>query len=98
MARRNLAKITRKHGSFVEDLMMRYFEQKVCDFSVMVLDTNSKSMERFIPKAKQIPKKRETSFHLMSDSVTGKWYTRGKKLGDCQQFIHPFVLSPEYNQ
>jgi hypothetical protein len=34
----------------------------------MILDTNSKSMERFIPKAKQVPKKRETSLHLMPDS------------------------------
>jgi hypothetical protein len=51
MAKRNLAGTTRKHGRFVEDLMMRYFEQTVCDFLVMVLDTNSKSTEQLIPKA-----------------------------------------------
>jgi hypothetical protein len=34
--------------------MMRYFEQKGFDFAVMVLHTNSKNMERFIPKAKEI--------------------------------------------
>jgi hypothetical protein len=44
MAKRNLARTTRKHGRFVEDLMMHYFEQKVCDFSVMVLETNSKTI------------------------------------------------------
>jgi hypothetical protein len=105
MAKRNLARTTRKHGRFMEDLLMHYFEQKVCDFSVMVLHTNSKSTERLIPKAKQIPKKRETSLHLMSDSgfyvvwddVTGNWCTRRKKLGNCQQLIHPLISSPEDN-
>jgi hypothetical protein len=71
----------------------------------MVLDTNSKSMEIFIPKAKQVPKKRETSLHLMPDSgvyvvwddITDKWCTRGNKLGNCQQLIHPCVSSPEEN-
>jgi hypothetical protein len=88
MAKRNLARTTRKHGMVLEDLMMLYFEKKVCDFSVMVLYTNSKIMEILIPKAKQIPKKSETSLHLISDSafyvvwddVTGKWCPREKKL------------------
>jgi hypothetical protein len=105
MAKINLARTTRKHVRFVEDLMMRYFEQKVCDFSVMLLHTNSKSMERLIPKAKHIPKKHETSLHPISDSgfyvvwddVTYKWCTRGKKLGNCQQLIHPLISSPEEN-
>jgi hypothetical protein len=64
MAKRNLARTTRKHGRFVEDLMMRYFEQKVCDFAVMVLHTNRKNMERLIPKAKEIPK--SVNHHYMS--------------------------------
>jgi hypothetical protein len=71
----------------------------------VVLDTNIKIMERFIPKAKQVPKTRYTSLHLMSDSsfyvvwddVTGNWCTRGKKLGNFQQLIHPLVSSPEEN-
>jgi hypothetical protein len=62
-------------------------------------------MERLIPKAKQIPKNRETALHLMSDSgfyfvwddVTGKWCTRGKKSGNRQQLIHPLVSIPEEN-
>jgi hypothetical protein len=105
MAKRNLARTTRKHGRFVEDLTMRYFKHKVCDFAVTMLHTNSKSMEILTPKAKEIPKKRESSLHLMSDSgfyvvwdaVTSKWCTRGKKLGNFQQLIHPFVSSPEEN-
>jgi hypothetical protein len=36
MTKINLARTTRNHGRFVKDLMMRYFEQNVCDFSVMV--------------------------------------------------------------
>jgi hypothetical protein len=89
----------------VEYLMMRYFEQKVCDFAVMVLRTKSKNMEILIPKAKEIPKKRESSLHLMSnsdfyvvwDDVTSKWCTRGNKLGNYQQLIHPLISSPEEN-
>jgi hypothetical protein len=59
MAKTNLARTTRKHGRFVEDLMMRYFEQKVCEFSVMVLETNSKTIERLIPTTGEVPKPRE---------------------------------------
>jgi hypothetical protein len=54
-----LARTTRKHGRFVEDLMMRYFEQKVCKFSVMVLETNSKTIERLIPTTGEVPKPRD---------------------------------------
>jgi hypothetical protein len=62
-------------------------------------------MEILIPKANEIPKKRESSLHLMSDSgfyvvwddVTSKWCTRGNKLGNLQQPIHPLVSSPEEN-
>jgi hypothetical protein len=71
----------------------------------MVLDTSSKIMEILIPKAKQVPKKREFSLHLMYDSglyvvwddVLCKWCKRGKKLGNFQQLIHPLVSSPEEN-
>jgi hypothetical protein len=70
-----------------------------------VLHTNSKNMERLIPKANEIPKKRESSLHLMScngfyvvwDDVTSKCCTRGKKLGNYQQLVHPLVSSPEEN-
>jgi regulator of sigma D len=103
MAKRNLARTTRKHGRFVEYLMMRYLEQKVCDFTVMVLHTNSKNMEILIPKAKEIPKKCQSLLHIMSDSgfyvvwddVTSKWFTRGNKLVNYQQLIHPLGSSPE---
>jgi hypothetical protein len=85
--------------------MMLYVEQKVCDFSVIVIDTNINIMERLIHKAKQVPKKFELSLHLMSDSgfyvvwddVTCKWCARGKKLGNYHQLIHPLVSSPEEN-
>jgi hypothetical protein len=105
MAQRNLAITTRKHGRSVEDQLMRYFEQKVCDFSVMVLDKKSKSMERLIPKAKQIPKKRKTALHLILDSgfyvvwddATEKWCIRRKKLFNCKKLILPLVSSPEEN-
>jgi hypothetical protein len=84
--KKKLARTTRKHGRFVEDLMMRYFEQKVCEFSVMVLEKNSKTIERLIPTAGEVPKAREFLSHQMSDSgyfvawdaVTSKWCTRGK--------------------
>jgi hypothetical protein len=32
ITKRNLTRTTRKHRRFVEDLMIRYFEQKVCTF------------------------------------------------------------------
>jgi hypothetical protein len=70
MAKRNLARTTRKHGRLVEDLMMRYLEHKVCAFSVIVLDSNNKSMEILIPKANQVPKMCEFSLHLMLDSFS----------------------------
>jgi hypothetical protein len=44
MEKTNLAKTTRKHERFVEDLMMCYLEHKLCDFSVMALETNSKTI------------------------------------------------------
>jgi hypothetical protein len=105
MAKRNLARTTRKHGRFVENLMMRYFEQKVCDFSVMVLETNSKTIEILIPMTGEVPTQREFLLHQMSDSgyfvtsdaVTLKWCTRGKKLGNCQQLIHPLISRPQEN-
>jgi hypothetical protein len=65
---KNLARTTRKHGRVVEDLMMRYFEQKVCEFSVMVLETNSKTVERLIPTTGEVPTPREFLLHQMSDS------------------------------
>jgi hypothetical protein len=105
MIKRNLARTTSNHGRSVEDLIMRYFEQKVCDFAVVVLHTNSKNMEILITKAKEIPTKRESSLNIMSDSgfyvvcddVTSKCCTRGKKLDTYQHLIHPLVSSPEEN-
>ena len=38
MAKCKLARTSRKHGSFVPELMKRYFEQQVCQVSQMVLD------------------------------------------------------------
>jgi hypothetical protein len=81
MVKRNLARTIRKHGRFVEDLMMRYFEQKVCDFSRMVLETNSKTIEILIPMKGDVPQPRECLLHQISDSgyfvtwdaVTSKW-------------------------
>jgi hypothetical protein len=85
--------------------MMRYFEQKVCEFSVMVLETKSKTIERLIPTTGEVPKPREFLLHQMSDSgyfvawdaVILKWCTRGKKLGYCQQLIHPLISRPQEN-
>jgi hypothetical protein len=85
--------------------MMHYFEQKVCDFSVMVLETNSKTIERLIPMTGEVPKLCELLLHQMSDSgyfvtweaVTSKWCTRGKKLGNYQQLIHPLISRPQEN-
>jgi hypothetical protein len=99
MAQKNLARTTRKHGRFVEDLMMRYFEQKVCEFLVMVLETNSNTIERLIPTTGEVPKPSEFLLHQMSDSgyfvawdaVTLKWCTRGERLGNCQQRIHTLI-------
>jgi hypothetical protein len=59
MAKINLARTTRKHGRSVEDLLMRYFEQKVCDFSFMVIETNSKTIERLTPMTGEVPKQRD---------------------------------------
>jgi hypothetical protein len=56
-----------KHGRFVEDIMMRYFEQKVCDFSFMVLETNSKTIERLIAMTGEVPRLCEFLLHPMSD-------------------------------
>jgi hypothetical protein len=105
MAKRNLARTTRKHGRFVEDIMMRYFEHKVCDFSRMVLETNSKTIERLIPMKGDVPQQRQFLLHQMSDSgylvtwdaVTSKWCTRGKKLGNFQQLVHPLISIPQEN-
>jgi hypothetical protein len=69
MSKRNLARTIRKHGRFVEDLMMLYFEQKVCDFSVMVLETHRKTVERLIPMTGEVPKPCEFFLHQVSDSV-----------------------------
>jgi hypothetical protein len=84
---------------------MRYFEQKVCEFSVMVLETNSNTIERLIPMTGEVPKPREFLLHQMSDSgyfvtwdaVTSKWCTRGKKLGNCQKLIHTLISRPHEN-
>jgi hypothetical protein len=102
MAERNLARTTRKHGRFVEDLMMSYFKQKVCDFSIMVLETNSKTIERLIPMTGEVPTPRQLLLHHMSDrgylvtwdAVTSQWRTRGKKLRNYQHLIHKLTSRP----
>jgi hypothetical protein len=89
----------------VEDLMMRYFEQKVCDFSVMVLERNSKTIEIMIPMTGEVPKPREFLLHHTLDSgyfvtwdaVMSKWCTSVKKLGNCQQLINPLISRPLEN-
>jgi hypothetical protein len=105
IAKRNFARTTRKHGRFVEDIMMHYFEEKVCDFSVMVLEKNSKTIERLIPMTGEVPKLHEFLLHQMSDigyfvtwdAVTLKWCTMGNKLGNFQQLIHPLISKPQEN-
>jgi hypothetical protein len=80
-------------------------EQEVCEFSVMVLETNSKTIERLIPTTGEVPKPREFLLHQMSDSgycvawdgVTSKWCTRGEQLGNCQQLIHLLISRPQEN-
>jgi hypothetical protein len=47
----------------VEDLMMHYFEQKVCEFSAMVLKTKSKTIERMIQMSGEVPKPLEFLLH-----------------------------------
>jgi hypothetical protein len=57
VAKRNLARPTKKHGKFVEELMTRYCEQQVCHFSNTVMAIKAKDNEKPSPAIiKDLPK------------------------------------------
>jgi hypothetical protein len=39
----------------------------------------------------------DSGLYVVWDDVTSKWFTRGKKLGNYQQLVHPLISSPEEN-
>jgi hypothetical protein len=104
MAKRNLARTTRKHGRFVDELMTRYYEQQVCQFSSMVLD--SKDQEKVITEhckltihQSMLPHHRlsKSGFRIVYSSHAKKWLIEGKNMDQSTRLVHPLCDRPEEN-
>jgi hypothetical protein len=99
MAKCNLARTSRKHGSFVPELMKRYFEQQVCQVSSMVLDSIHLPSQAIEKKNDVLPKEimSKSGFSVVYCPLKKKWFTMGKKLKHSNKLFHPLRDNPLEN-